>query len=330
MKILAVDDDQSIRELLPMILAEAGIEDITVACSASHALSMIETTADTRSAGPFDCFLLDIQMPGVSGITLCHEIRKLPLYHKTPVIMLTAMKEKSFIDDAFAAGATDYITKPFDIADVRARVRMAELLLREQHRVRDLLADADDPTKQSTVNPDNAFDDHLDLGSIRGLLKTQAFENYLAQLSRAGLASTSFYAVHVQNALQVFEHHAAAEFKYALRHVADAIIASQSAHKVIMCYVGCGNFICSSSASTMPLSEGVEWDVQNLMDEKNLTYDDGSPLDIELAVGATIQPLLTEKLQLEGLLSQAVQRAMVRVREKSAAPKSVAIRRFST
>lgn len=59
MKILAVDDDRSIRDLLPMILAEAGMTDVTVASSAQGALSVI-----AKQNKPFECFLLDIQMPG--------------------------------------------------------------------------------------------------------------------------------------------------------------------------------------------------------------------------------------------------------------------------
>jgi len=83
---LAVDDDIFILELLPIILAQAGITDVTVASSAQDALSAISNQAE-----PFECFLLDVQMPGGSGIELCGAIRDLPdlpvngcyIYHKT-------------------------------------------------------------------------------------------------------------------------------------------------------------------------------------------------------------------------------------------------------
>ncbi|MEQ8921474.1 MAG: response regulator [Marinovum algicola] len=324
MKLLAVDNDLYIRDLLPMILAEAGVTDVTVTGSAHNALSAIASQTE-----PFECFLLDIQMPGASGIELCADIRRLPIYRKTPIIMLTAMQEKSYIDEAFAAGATDYATKPFDIAEVRARVGMAKLLVEEQRRVRELSASAAISSDATATDTKPDFAEHLDLGGVKGLVSTNAFENYLGQLSRAGFQSLSFFSVHVQDGGKIFNRCMASEFEYALRHVADATIASPGTDTVIMCYVGSGNFLCCSSAATMQLSEELEADIQEILDNKDLTHDDGSPLDIEVAIGATVQPLLTEPLRLGALEAQAVKRAMERVREKSAKPKLVNIKRVA-
>ena len=66
MKILAVDDDKFILELVPAILGEAGLDDVTTAASGEEALAAIRA-AD----GAFDCLLFDIQMPGMDGIDLC-------------------------------------------------------------------------------------------------------------------------------------------------------------------------------------------------------------------------------------------------------------------
>ncbi|MEI2806535.1 MAG: response regulator [Albidovulum sp.] len=125
MKILAVDDDAYIRELLLLIISRSGYEDITVAPSGDAALEAIEV-ADPA----FDCLFFDIQMPGMDGIELCTRVRRIDGYEKTPIIMLTAMTERDFIDRAFAAGATDYVTKPFDTLELGVRARNAEELIK--------------------------------------------------------------------------------------------------------------------------------------------------------------------------------------------------------
>lgn len=116
-RILAVDDDPFIRELLPKVAARVGCPDVTVAGSGRRALALI--AAQPRR---FDCLLLDISMPDMDGITLCARIRAQPGYHSTPIIMLTAMTDTDHLQRAFAAGATDYTTKPFDIIDLGARL----------------------------------------------------------------------------------------------------------------------------------------------------------------------------------------------------------------
>lgn len=314
MHILAVDDDASIRDLLPMILAEAGITEVTLASSAANALSVIAAQSE-----PFECFLLDIQMPGGNGIELCRDIRKLPAYQKTPIIMLTAMQEKSFIDDAFAAGATDYTTKPFDITEICARVRMAKLLVDEHRKVRDLASSSGGSSDDSAAHPKTDFAASLDLGGVKGLVTTQAFDNYLGQLSRTGLQSTNFFAIHIQDGRKTFDRGTPSEFEFALRHIADAAMASPTLGSVLMCYVGNGNFICRSNAATLDAVEHLEAGIQDILDDKNLTYDDGSALDVEIAVGAAVQPLLNEPLRMASLEPQAVNRAIVRFEEKRAA-----------
>ena len=73
MKILAVDDDPFIRELFPSIFANTDLTDVHTACSGHAALDAIK--AERK---PYDCFLLDVDMPGMDGIELCKRIRALP------------------------------------------------------------------------------------------------------------------------------------------------------------------------------------------------------------------------------------------------------------
>ena len=319
MKILAVDDDCIILELLPIILAKAGITDVTVASSAQDALSVISNQVE-----PFECFLLDIEMPGGSGIELCRAIRKLPAYEKIPIIMLTAAQEKSFLDESFVAGATDYATKPFDFDELRARVRMAKLLVDEQRKVQKISKS----DRKSADKPEADFTAAINISGVKGLVPKQALTSYVAQLSRVGFRASAFFAVHIESCRQIFDKGTSSEFEYALRHSADAIMASPRLGVAIMCYVGSGNFICCSNIATLYPADLLESDIQNILDDKDLTYDNGSPLDVEIAVGAAVQPLVSRPLQLNVLEPQAIERTMVRVEAKRSAPAVPNIRRI--
>ena len=84
-----------------------------------------------EQACPVDLFVLDWLLPNVSGIQLCHEIRTHHQYRKHPVIMVTALSRPENIIEGLEAGADDYITKPFDLNVLIAKVRAQ---LRRWHR----------------------------------------------------------------------------------------------------------------------------------------------------------------------------------------------------
>lgn len=120
MRILAVDDDESILSILRMLVGRAGYKDFVMARSAGEALELIAAARE-----PFQYILLDIQMPVMDGIEFCDLIRRLPAYTQCPIVMLTAMTERKFVDQAYAAGATDYVIKPFDVNVLATSLAMA-------------------------------------------------------------------------------------------------------------------------------------------------------------------------------------------------------------
>lgn len=117
MRILAVDDDAIVLEILRRMAASAGYPEVTTARGAGAALECI-----TAAQQQFQCILLDIQMPVMDGIAFCDLLRRLPDYAECSIIMVTAMTDRKYMDQAYAAGATDYVTKPFEVDDLTSRL----------------------------------------------------------------------------------------------------------------------------------------------------------------------------------------------------------------
>jgi two-component system, OmpR family, response regulator MprA len=132
MKILVVDDERAVRESLRRALELEGYE-IELAGDGSEALDRLESSEEP------DAMILDILMPGVDGLEVCRRIRGTG--SKLPVLMLTARTE---VEDRVAgldAGADDYVTKPFALEELLARVRA--LLRRTTDEDGDVLRFAD-------------------------------------------------------------------------------------------------------------------------------------------------------------------------------------------
>jgi len=113
MRILVVDDDQAVRESLRRALVLEGY-DVELAEDGTTALRSL-----TQSAP--DAIVLDLQMPDVDGLEVCRRLRTLG--DTTPVLMLTARDAVGDRVEGLDAGADDYLVKPFDLAELFARLR---------------------------------------------------------------------------------------------------------------------------------------------------------------------------------------------------------------
>ncbi len=112
--ILAVDDSTVMQEVIKQAIAND--YNVLVANSAVDALSLIYHQ-------PIAMFLLDVSLPGVDGLELCRTLRTLPQCCDLPIIMLTA-RDKAFDKvQGRLAGATEYLTKPFDADKLREYCR---------------------------------------------------------------------------------------------------------------------------------------------------------------------------------------------------------------
>jgi phosphoserine phosphatase RsbU/P len=124
-RILLVDDHDESRDLTEAALKSAGFMDVATAASAWDALNILDIWRVDR--GPtVDLILLDIVMPKMNGIETCARIRKEKRYAKLPIIMVTSLDEVESLSDAFIAGATDYITKPFTLTELVTRIQTTE------------------------------------------------------------------------------------------------------------------------------------------------------------------------------------------------------------
>ncbi|HOT61446.1 MAG TPA: response regulator transcription factor [Treponemataceae bacterium] len=133
-RVLACDDEESIRELVSYNLAKEGFAVVSVS-------SGEEAIRAARKDKP-DVIILDLMLPGISGLDVCRRLKEDPETGRIPIIMLTAKTEDADVVLGLELGADDYVTKPFSPRVLAARVRAA---LRRQTA-------ADEPNAGGTVN----------------------------------------------------------------------------------------------------------------------------------------------------------------------------------
>jgi DNA-binding response OmpR family regulator len=112
---LVVEDEKNIRELVTFHLGLEGLA-VTAVGSGDEAIRVSE-------AEPFDVVVLDLMLPGVDGITVCRAIRRQATNGDVPILMLTARRDETDKVLGLESGADDYLTKPFGVRELVARVR---------------------------------------------------------------------------------------------------------------------------------------------------------------------------------------------------------------
>jgi DNA-binding response OmpR family regulator len=113
--VLVAEDDPDIRDLVVFKLQQSGYE-VIAAEDGTQALSA------AREKLP-ELAVLDVSMPGMSGLDVCRMLRAEPATAQMLIIMLTARAQESDVDSGFVAGADDYIIKPFSPRELTTRLR---------------------------------------------------------------------------------------------------------------------------------------------------------------------------------------------------------------
>ena len=128
MRILVAEDDPVTRRILETTLGRLGWNVIT-APDGSGAWKILQTLKGEDAP---DLVLLDWMMPGLDGIEICRKLRTTPGFELIYIILLTARTGKEDLSMGLASGANDYITKPFDPAELESRVRVGQRMVKLQ------------------------------------------------------------------------------------------------------------------------------------------------------------------------------------------------------
>ncbi|HKL56019.1 MAG: response regulator transcription factor [Roseovarius sp.] len=293
MRILLVDDDESILALLKQYLSASCGHDVSACAGGVAALELLEQTAE-----PFDCFILDIQMPQIDGIELCQRIRAIAHYSDTSIIMLTAMAQLDHLDRAFAAGANDYITKPFELGELSARIKSSQRFAQEQAESAAAADKADRPVAETqmetrtrgTASVDardapegRAFLDVIDIHDVDRVLGYTAFENYIMQLPRFGMFLSSICSIRILNADKAHRLCSDEQFQKIIQAVAGVISDTMKRDSCFISYRGAGVFLCIQNGRSVLSRDDIEQPLNRRLQLAlaELTVD----VSLELAVG---------------------------------------------
>ena len=126
MKIQIIDDEADLREILQFNLQAWGYD--ALCCESAE-----EALAQIKSGEAPDLLLLDVMLPGISGFKLASILRK-ELRMNVPIIFLTAKNSENDLLTGFSAGGDDYITKPFSINEVQARIKAVLKRSKEENK----------------------------------------------------------------------------------------------------------------------------------------------------------------------------------------------------
>ena len=297
MKILAVDDDPIILELLVQFVTALGGHEITTALSGKEA---IETLKQQNSK--FDCCLFDIQMPEMDGIALTKKLRATAKYADMPILMLTAMADKRYIDAAFAAGATDYVTKPLDLTELKVRLNHVEgLIEKRQSRTQKIFA------TQAVQEPGEIVGifEPFSIYDVENVIDYMAMENYVAQLSRSALFGSSTFAFTVREVDMYFEGQTSFEFYSLISDVAEVISDTFEGHQYLMAYAGNGTFVCVTESGWRPEPASLMEAINLSLATTELFSNDGTRLHPRVSAGEAVRLMWRSGSSVMDALAQA-------------------------
>jgi DNA-binding response OmpR family regulator len=322
MKILAVDDDPIALDILGECLAQAGHEHVTLETSAKRAFDMLRETSIA-----YDCVLLDIDMPERDGIELCADIRRLDRYRNAPILMITKHMEQAVVERAFAAGATDYVTKPFAFVEVVTRIRVAHALVQERRAALDSYLALQNSVGQPAVGrasvrkskdmPPVMVDEEQHV-SGDNLLALPVFRNYLEQAAREDKAKIHLTAIKAQYISRVFELTSSDEFLEFLKMFAKAINEEFAPEQVFMTHMGNGVFLCSShhapTRNLTKMEDALLSKLRKLVETLGFVQD----VPVDLVMGSALKINPTPKLNFCRASKAAIARMDSRDLEKNA------------
>ncbi|MFX0547541.1 response regulator [Roseovarius sp. S1116L3] len=311
MKILAVDDDGIALNLLRECLMQGGYEYVTFMSSPTEVIKTLEGTAI-----PYDCILLDVEMPEIDGIKLCGEIRKLPRYRNAPILMITKRSDHASIKQAFSNGATDYITKPFEFFEVLSRIKVAEKLVQERQAAIDSYTAIQTSRDRSAHNRIAEAKGQLWRGADappesverESLISLSTLHNYLEQASVSDGCEIDLIAIKVRQISDIFEKTTATEFLSFLELVGNSAIEVLGDNEAFIAHAGNGVFLYASQCGKKFNLPTKEQALADQLSHRSLCVIKNFELKPEVVIGTPLSLTATPKLNFRRAVKAATAR----------------------
>lgn len=323
MKILAVDDDQISLDILSSALIRTGQTNFMTALSGEDALAAI-----MASQQDFDIFLLDIQMPEMDGIELCAKIRSFAKYQATPIIMITAMSERKFIDGAFAAGAMDYVSKPFDPLELGVRLTLAERTNIQNKLIESSNSELEYLKVRAGILSDLDPNVPLEIREIPRVIGMVAMENYLLRLNKSMAHQSTSIGFAIEGFGLLHANVSSAELYDILADTSEAIACGLKRTEHLVTYCGNGEFVAVCHRAADLEQEGLLVEVQNTLDSFGVCFANGVSCPLKISQSTFYSPNIWAAMDGTNLLAKpleslAEQRADQRFKKQPSALKQL-------
>ena len=244
----------------------------------------------------------------MNGIEACQHIRAIAHHADTPIMMITTMVGRDYVDQAFAMGATDYLTKPINRIELKARLGMLDRLVQEHNLARTLQFAMD--SMDDVPGMKFAFDDAVGLPKCGSLIDYLALENHLLTLSRLKLHTHAAVAFQVVGSASLFRRLNRMEFLDCMADVGSAIAACMKRQSFLLAYAGSGEFVCILNRAQPVDTFEIEHELGAELMAYDAVYESlGLPM-MEVRVGATVNSGLFSPSAVKSMLGRA--RASVR------------------
>ncbi len=300
-RILAVDDDPLQLRVLSAYLAEGGLADVTLAASADEALRQIHETLE-----PFDIFLLDIQMPGMDGITLCRRILGISDYSDSVVIMISSLSDRDHIRSAFAAGAVDYVTKPFEALELTTRIKVACGLSQARTEASETELQLSSYIAQSTESGYFSAAEPVSILGVPSVVDHVMLCNFVLQLSFGQTLSAHAFALGIDDFEDLTEQCSPAEVYQLLLKIAKPLSNALSGRGYLISYAGSGIFVCVSHTPDWMTTEDIADIIHIDLEELDIINASGTSRPVEISVGPRVSNHLHTLDRRVGLIHRAI------------------------